>query len=189
MLKCDFCGKEFLAKSNRRFCSLKCSSKSRVEPVETRFWRKVAKTDNPDDCWDWTGIFCKGTGYGTICFDGKPINAHRLAWILHNGSIEGRMDVCHKCDRRSCVNINHLFLGTRRENIHDAMRKGRLIRKTGDQNSCTAISDSQVEEIKSLAGKVLQRVIAERFNTSGAQISRIINGKRRAKPYVYQLQK
>ncbi len=90
-------------------------------PFEERFWARVAKTDT---CWEWQGARLP-TGYGRVTFDGENTSAHRAAWILTKGPIPDGQHVCHTCDNPPCCNPLHLFLGTHRDNMQDAQRKGR----------------------------------------------------------------
>jgi len=75
-------------------------------------------------CYLWLGKL-NSSGYASKYFGGKMELAHRIAWILENGAIPHGMQVLHRCDVRSCVNPDHLFLGTQRDNLRDAIRKGR----------------------------------------------------------------
>jgi len=75
-------------------------------------------------CKEWYGAK-NSEGYGTTTYKGKIIYAHRLAWIKKNGDIPKGMYICHKCDNPSCYNINHLFLGTPKDNCQDKVKKGR----------------------------------------------------------------
>lgn len=64
-------------------------------------------------------------GYGNIWNGGKVVYVHRLEWEKHNGSIPKGMCVLHRCDNPPCYNIDHLFLGTRRDNMIDKTLKKR----------------------------------------------------------------
>src|ERR1041384_6319384 len=91
--------------------------------ITERFWAKVKKTDG---CWEWTGAKHK-RGYGLI--RSKEISmyrAHRLSWVIHNGPIPDGLHVPHDCDTPSCTRPDHLFLGTHKDNMEDATRKGRM---------------------------------------------------------------
>lgn len=75
-------------------------------------------------CWIWTGTVNE-RGYGRVYSGGRMWIAHRLSWTQVNGPIPAHMFVCHRCDTPSCVNPDHLFLGSPRDNVIDMAAKGR----------------------------------------------------------------
>lgn len=90
-----------------------------------RFWARVQK--NPDGCWVFTGAKCCPGGH--IYFareDGSRVSAHRFSYELHIGPIPPGMVVMHSCDVARCVNPAHLSAGTQRDNVRDAIDKGRF---------------------------------------------------------------
>jgi hypothetical protein len=97
-----------------------------------RFWAKVEKTDT---CWLWRGQLAVN-GYGLVGYRGEKVGAHRVSLIL-SGQDPGLLHVCHRCDVRNCVRPDHLFLGTRSDNMRDMESKGRgspLRARRGEQH-------------------------------------------------------
>lgn len=97
-------------------------------PLIQRF--EASYTPEPNTgCWLWTR-FTDKDGYGfintcTIKYKSNSTRAHRLSYSLFKGAIPKGMCVLHKCDQPSCVNPEHLFLGTHRDNQWDKVHKGR----------------------------------------------------------------
>lgn len=82
-------------------------------------------------CWLWTKSSDRD-GYGkiTITKNGRRVvSAHRVSFEAFRGKIKKGLWVLHKCDVPSCVNPDHLFLGTHLDNIKDCTNKGRNRRK------------------------------------------------------------
>ena len=86
--------------------------------------RLTERTDRSGDCWLWTAG-TGSTGYGKLGYRSKIIDAHRVAWMLHNGPIPDGMVIAHHCDVRRCVRPDHLFLATHAENLADMRSKRR----------------------------------------------------------------
>lgn len=139
--------------------------------------RLYAKTEpGPDGCLNFTGCI-RANGYGDIGDDARPgrsIRAHRAAWRVERGDIPAGMDVCHRCDNRRCVNVDHLFLGTRLDNMMDAKRKGRTA--SGARHGGAKLSAEDVRTIRYLSGAIAQRQLAARFGVSVSNISQIVRG-------------
>jgi hypothetical protein len=118
--------------------------------LEERFWPNVNKTET---CWIWTA--CKNKlGYGFINEGGRGsgIAAYRKSWEIHYGEIPDGLHVLHKCDNPSCVNPEHLFLGTHLDNMRDMWTKGRGrcdgAGRKGSANGNSRLTWDQVNDIR-----------------------------------------
>jgi hypothetical protein len=90
-------------------------------PVEKRFWGKVYKTQN---CWFWIGNITGG-GYGHFSINGRHRPAQVVAWeLFHGRPFPDAKWGLHTCDIKQCVRPDHIFPGTRSDNMVDAVRKG-----------------------------------------------------------------
>lgn len=130
-------------------------------------------------CWEWSGCV-QANGYPRINFERKPQYAHRLSYSVFVGPIKSGMDVCHKCDNRRCVNPDHLFIGTRQDNMTDAVAKGRQAKGFSLPQTKLSDKDRQEISIRAKAGD-LYKMIAKDFNITKSSAGRIAreNGVKR----------
>lgn len=95
----------------------------RLDPWQ-RFLDFIGQCRWRGDCLEWTGRR-NSQGYGRFYNGVKTEAAHRVAWSWTYGTIPSKRCVLHTCDNPSCVNLDHLCLGTYSDNTQDAVRKRR----------------------------------------------------------------
>jgi len=139
-----------------------------------RFWLKVNKTES---CWEWKSYKDK-IGYGVFKIKSITCNAHRFSWTITNGTIDKGQVICHKCDNPSCVNPEHLFIGTQLDNIKDRDNKDRV--RNGNTHPHAKLNYDLVKLIKELHnnGMSQQNIIKElKLDIDNSTLSRVISGK------------
>ncbi len=187
-LHCEVCGSSFLVKPSRakrgnaRFCSKKCYYKSYpTTPLSELFSRHIGETTDRG-CIIWNGYKNKSNGYGmTHDAENRSTYAHRIAWELANGPIPDGLWVLHKCDNPPCVNVEHLFLGTRQDNIDDMVSKGR--QRKGEDHHNSKLSHADIQSIRQRyeTGESSQISLAKEFGVHVVTISSITT--RRCRKY------
>lgn len=146
----------------------------KTKTTEERLLSKVQKTKS---CWNWisSSVSDSGNGYGILRVDGKSIHAHRVSYELYIGPIEDSLYVLHKCDNKLCVNPNHLFLGTHKENMEDKVKKN--IQMKGEDVPSSMLNKKQVLEIryKYSLGNTSFRKLAKEYKVSYSCINYVID--------------
>lgn len=146
-----------------------------VQDIE-RFWKYV-RVGKPNECWEWLGGHGGKAMVATFSFNGESSNAARFSFWIHTGVWPGNLEVCHSCDNAMCVNPNHLWLGTHLENMHDALRKGRLGKNRGERHGNAKLTEAGVKEIreKYAAGGITTVRLAKEYGVCQATIAHVVN--------------
>lgn len=140
------------------------------KPWEERIADKWHEDDN--GCHIWTAHTCE-RGYGRIT-NGQL--AHRVNYAHRYGPLPTWLFCCHTCDVTSCINPDHLYLGTHEQNMRDFSRSG--IRK-GEGNPHAKLTEQSVREIRKLAGTGESFAsISRLYGVGPTQVSRIVGRQR-----------
>ncbi len=129
--------------------------------------RHYTKKPNANGCSLWKAGKDKD-GYGLVRWDGRQHRVHRAWWTVHRGD-PGRMMVCHTCDVRPCLTLEHLFLGSGKDNADDRDAKKR--HAFGERNAAAKITEDVVRQIRAAKGTQMQ--IAAMFGLGQSQVSAI----------------
>lgn len=127
-------------------------------------------------CFLWNGTLLPD-GYGKFVFNGSQYAAHRFSYTLYKGTIPDNFCVCHKCDNPSCVNPDHLFVGTYRDNVLDCKSKGRLNRvgAKGERQHKAKLTEDAVKKIRTRF--MSERKMAKHFGVVRSVIQDVLSGK------------
>jgi len=171
---CECGGPIYGYKSPRcRSCYFKFRKGKPYFPLEERFFRHVNKTPY---CWQWTGASRKGS-YGYIRINGRLHKVNRVAWELFKGKIPDGKYVLHKCDNTKCVNPEHLWLGTQKENMADMKAKGRAKYVNGEDAGMSKLNNAKVRAIRASYPKKSLNDLGRKFNVCLTTIHKIVNRK------------
>jgi hypothetical protein len=130
------------------------------------FWTKVNKTTSTG-CWEWTAGKVKD-GYGSFKMNKQWRQTHRWVMMFEGHDIKDKV-VMHKCDNPSCVNPDHLTLGTQADNVQDMHAKGRYVKPL------SKLSDLDIIDIRT--SNLSLSKISKKYNISIPYASNIRNYK------------
>ncbi|KKL49494.1 hypothetical protein LCGC14_2314960 [marine sediment metagenome] len=100
----------------------------------------------------------------------------KMIYQKNIGNIPEGMFVCHKCDNPPCVNPNHLFLGTQKDNMADCVSKGRSAK--GSKSGKSKLVEADVIAIRKMGNSgVARKVIAEQFHISATHVHALLSRK------------
>lgn len=139
----------------------------------------MAKTVSVGDCLEYPHL--NGSGYAIL---GKRINGKKYCLRISRLVLTSQIGrpllpsehVCHKCDNPKCINLAHLFIGTRRENMQDAIRKGRFV--LGERSSQAKLTSEDVAEIRKLWPTVSNTKLEQMFGVNQRQLWGIATGRK-----------
>lgn len=182
---CGVCGVRIVAppSADRKTCGRECNRiyqhRIKAVSVEDRFLARLAPP-NERGCIEWTGGGVKGYGMLSAGHRRRKLT-HILAWERAYGPVPAGLCVLHRCDNPPCCNPEHLFLGTRADNIADMKAKGRARGKLqqGTRNSMAKLDDAAVAAIRTAyaTGGETQDALAARYGVSRRLIGMVVRGR------------
>lgn len=142
--------------------------------------------DDPSGCLVYSGARDR-YGYGTIGIGQDKRLAHRTAWEQVNGPIPDGLYVLHRCDNRPCCRIEHLYLGTQKDNMRDRIERGNANLPTGAQHWTRKgerrgkvklrLEDVQAIRHAYASENTTQDKLARAYGVSRSQIHNVVTGK------------
>lgn len=157
-----------------------------VYPLKERLERLSKPV--PSGCIEWQSA--TRNGYGRLIIGSRTdgtrasVSAHRLSYEVYVGKIPAGLFVCHKCDNPKCINPDHLFVGTRKDNTDDREAKNRnkihLIRKKGADHPFAKFSDRVISKIRRSTESTKET--AMKYGVSERYVRDIRNNKYRPAP-------
>ena len=128
-------------------------------------------------CWVWTAAKTR-QGYGQFGYKGMMTGAHRVSFELYRELIPKGLFVLHRCNNASCVNPDHLYLGTNADNMLDRKNSGRTYKPKGTAHHNSVFSEEQLKLLKEMyaTGVNTHRALAFKFRVSKTTVSYALKG-------------
>jgi HNH endonuclease/AP2 domain len=157
---------------------LPCDDKIRAKLL-ANIVEKAGPLSGP--CWIWKGLIDNITGYGKFAYRGDHYLVHRLSYRNLVGPFDEEFQINHReCNNRPCINPEHLYVGTQKENIADMHERGRAVNVKGEQHGSTRLQERGVIEVlQMLVEGQSQTKVAALTGFSQSHIGKIARGERR----------
>lgn len=168
--------KGFCIKHYTRFIRFGCADSVSVIIGNDKLRLESSCKVNESGCWEW--VKHKKNGYGITVLQGKHEQAHRASWKVFIGEIPDGMQINHRCHNRSCINPDHLYVGTQKQNMADMYNSGRDNHPIGSKCGNSKLDEDSVSLIKIMINSgIKNQEIADTFKVSRACIQFIRIGR------------
>lgn len=128
-----------------------------------QYLKKRCNVDEKSGCWIWEGGV-DSWGYGQFHYKKKTVKAHRKSYEAFKGEIPTGMFVCHTCDTPSCINPDHLWLGTPKQNAQDRNSKFRFVKLEKEAHPMSILTQDNVTFIRNHRGVYTPANFANMFD-------------------------
>ncbi len=155
-----------------KICGKKISYKYIYCIKHCRSLKDITYYIDDNGCYICDSHVCGSNGASSININGKSIDIYRYLWIKKNGYILKGFELRHKCDNRKCINLDHLELGTHKDNMTDMVKRDRSLR--GERHSNVKLTEQQVIEILNDDVTSIKK-LSEKYNISRRNIYNIKN--------------
>lgn len=154
---------------------------AQIKDIHVKRFEEKYQVNPETGCWEWTASR-NNRGYGVIGFKGEQYLAHRFSYMIFQGAIpEGKL-ICHHCDNPKCVNPDHLYAGTAKDNRVDNLLRGRNTAggPAGMGNGRAKLTDEDIALIFQLREQgYLQREIGAKLGITQAYVGKVLRGENR----------
>lgn len=135
--------------------------------------RFLSHVDLSGDCWEWQRATDRD-GYGLFKLNKRMRFAHRVAYVIENGDLDPNLLVCHSCDNPPCVNPQHLWTGSNKDNQRDKSVKGRIGGERNPNAKVTETDMAQILERHSLGESV--KSLTDEYGFSRCHLYKVLRG-------------
>lgn len=176
--QCPTCGHPFWVINSKAAFIQTCSRACRSPAPIVRILARITKIpgSEPTECW-LCDLGRRGNGYASIRVDGSMLMCHRIVFEHFRAPIPVGKILCHKCiGHPACVNPDHVYVGTQKNNMQDVQRQGRRVPRHGELCPTSILTEDQVMEIRSLRSIVTRDAMAEKYGVGRGAIDHALSG-------------